>query len=269
MPDSDFQLTADFYFPVEGIPSLDVQEVVKLIERSLPAAVIDFERGRQHVQANIDRLKSLGAPEIIYRGEYQLLDRTIYVEIPVPDRAEKLVGFTWGFSYLDGCLSLECTPFDMEALKTGALFVARSLELDLSLESADNLEIGIRILPGQLTPPEQIARRFGDFVSVSRVRPVTDDWQSRVESACVTWLNERPAEQTVKLWRAVVTDGHSLARSLINRLTSIGTVRKASIVDFDREFWHSCLALEYDDWSGLVNLSGLPQPLLENGSNDK
>lgn len=263
MPDPDFQLSADFYFPVEGTPSLDVQEVVKLIERSLPAAVIDFERGRQHIQANIDRLKSLGTPEIIYRGEYQLLDRTIYVEIPVPDRTEKLVGFTWGFSYLDGCLSLECTPFDMEALKTGALFVARSLELDLSLESPDNLEIGILFKPGQLTPSDLIEKQFSDLVSVSRVRPVTDDWQSRIESACVTWLNEHPAEQTVERWRSVVTDGHSLAHSLINRLTSMGPVREASIVDFDREFWHSCLALQYDAWSGLVNLSGLPQPLLE------
>ncbi|QDT26656.1 hypothetical protein Enr10x_19660 [Gimesia panareensis] len=264
MPDPDFQLSAEFYFPVEGTPSLDVQEVVKLIERSLPTAVIDFERGRQHVQANIDRLKSLGAPEIIYRGEYQLLDRTIYVEIPVPDRAEKLVGFTWGFSYLDGCLGLECTPFDMDVLKAGALIVARSLELDLSLESPDNLDIGILFKSGQLTPSELIEKQFSDLVSVSRVRRVTDDWQSRIESACVTWLNEHPAEQTANRWRSVVTDGYSLGHSLIHRLTSMGTVRKASIVDFDREFWHSCLALEYDDWSGLVNLSGLPQPLLEN-----
>ncbi|QDU50440.1 hypothetical protein [Gimesia panareensis] len=265
MPDPDFQLTADFYFPEEGTPSLDVQEVVKLIERSLPAAIIDFERGRQHVQANIDRLKSLGAPEIIYRGEYQLLDRTIYVEIPIPDRAEKLVGFTWGFSYLDGCLSLECNPFHMDALKSGGLYVAQALDLRLSLVSADDLEIGILYKPGQLSPTELIEAHFADLAAVSQIRTVTDDWQSRIESACVTWLNEHPAEQTVKRWRAVVTDGHSLAESLIHRLTSMGTVRKASIVDFDREFWHSCFALEYDDWSGLVNLSGLPQPLLEHG----
>lgn len=263
MPDPDFHLTADLYLPEEESPSLDVHEVVTLLEQRLPGVAIDFERGRQRVLANIDRLKSLGTPEILYRGEYQLLDRTIHVEIPIPDRAEKLSGFTWGFSYYDGCLSLECTPFDIDALKAGALYVAQALELRLSLVSADDLDIGILYKPGHLSPAELIAASYADLAGIADIRTVTDDWQSRLESACVTWLNNHPAEQTAARWRAVVSDGHSLGRSLINRLTSMGTVREASIIDFDREFWHSCLVLSYDDWSGLVNLSGHPTQLLD------
>ncbi|WP_339727920.1 hypothetical protein [uncultured Gimesia sp.] len=263
MPDPDFQLTADFYFPSENCPSLDVQEVVRLLESRIPTVTIDFERGRQQVLANIDRLKSLSTPEIIYCGEYQLVDRTIYVEIPVPERSEKLVGYTSGFNYYDGCLGLECQPFDTEALKRGAIFAAKSLGLDLSLMTSDYHEIGILFKPGKVTPPDLIAERYADLVAVSDVRSVTDDWQSRLETACTNWLNTHPTEQTAQRWRSVITDGHSLARSLIHRLTSMGTVREASIIDFDREFWHHCLALDYDEWSGLVNLSGLPKPLLD------
>ncbi|QDT42840.1 hypothetical protein Pan241w_29290 [Gimesia alba] len=263
MPDPDFQLTAELFFPSEDSPSLDVQEVLTLLESHISTVTVDFERGRQQVLANIDRLKSLGTPEIIYRGEYQLMDRTIYVEIPVPERPEILAGYTSGFSYYDGCLGLECQPFDMEALKRGAIFVAQSLELDLSLMNSDYLEIGILFKPGQVTPPELIAERYADLVSISAVRSVTTDWQSRLETACVNWLNTHPTEQTAQRWRSVVTDEQSLAQSLIHRLISMGTVREASVIDFDREFWHHCLALDYDDGSGLVNLSGHPKPLFD------
>ena len=235
MPDPDFHLTADFYLPAEDSPSLDVQEVIALLKNRIPTATMDFEQGRQRVLTNIERLKSLGAPEMIYQGEYQLLDRTICVEIPVPGRSELLMGYTTCFSYYDGCLSLECTPFNMEALKSGALFVARSLELDLSLTSSSPLEVGILFKPGKFSPADLIAERFADLAAVSEVRSITTDWQSRLESACLIWLNKHPAEQTTNRWKAVFPDGHGLARSLINRLISMGTVRKASIVDFDRE----------------------------------
>jgi hypothetical protein len=266
MPDPDFLLTSDFYFPSEDSPALDLQEVIALLKDRIPTATIDFERGRQQVEANIERLKALGAPGIIYQGEYQLIDRTICVEIPVPGRSEVLTGYTTCFSYYDGCLNLECTPFHIEVLKSGALFVARSLELDLSLTSSSNLEIGVLCKPERISPPDLIAERFADLVSVTNVTSITVDWETRLESACLTWLNEHPAEQTTNRWKAIFPDGHSLARSLINRLTSMGSVCAASIVNFDREFWHSCLVLEYDEWSGLVNLSGLPQALFDDRS---
>ena len=60
MPDPDFQLTADFYFPSDDCPALDLQEVIALLKNRIPTATIDFERGRQQVEANIERLKALG-----------------------------------------------------------------------------------------------------------------------------------------------------------------------------------------------------------------
>lgn len=213
--------------------------------------------------ANIDRLKSKGTPEIIYRSMYQLIDRTIYVEIPVSDHSEKLIGYTTGFSYYDGCITFRCTPFNIDALKTGAIFIAQSLDLDLSLLSSDYSEIGILIKPGTVSPQDLISERFSDLATISTIRSVKHDWKSKLEIACISWLNNHPEAQTAEDWRSVLTDGHSLALSLKNRLTSIETIREASIIHFDRTFWHSCFTLKYDDWSGLVNLSGHPQPLFE------
>jgi hypothetical protein len=43
----------------------------------------------------------------------------------------------------------------------------------------------------------------------------------------------------------------------------MGVILGAKIVEFDREFWHSCLVLSYVDWTAMVNLSGHPHPLLD------
>ncbi len=264
MPDADFHLTAEFYVASEDF-DLDVHGVAALIERRIPTAAIDFERGHLHVVANIDRLKSIGTPETLLRGEYERVDRTICVEIPVPARSEKLLGYTTGFSYYDGCIGFQCTPFEIDALKLGASFVSKSLDLNVSLVSSDNLEIGILFKPGNKTPQALIAERFANLVAVSNTREITHVWQSQLNSACIAWLNDHPEAQTRERWRSVVSDGDALAQSLRSRLTSIGIVRRASVVDFDREFWHTCLVLEYGEWTGMVNLSGHPRPLLKSG----
>ena len=263
MPEPEFNLTADFFFRSEDCKPIDVRGVVELIRRQMPTATVDFERGRLNVLENIERLKTLGTPEIIYRGEYQLLDGTICVEVPVPNRLEKLEGFTSGFSDYDGCIGLDCKPFHIDALKLGAFFVAESLDLDVSLVSRDYLEIGILCKQGNVAPQSLVAERFADLVAVSGTRDITKDWSSKLKSACVTWLNDHPETRTRERWLSVIRDGQTLWRSLNDRLASMGVIQGAKIVEFDREFWHSCLVLSYVDWTAMVNLSGHPHPLLD------
>jgi hypothetical protein len=264
MPDPDFNLAANLYLPSEESDNLDVQQVIQLLSRKLPDAVVDFRRGREHVVANIERLKSLGAPEIIYRGEYQLLDRTICIEIPLDGYSSTLTGFTTGLSFYDGCVGLVCEPFNIDALKAGSALVADALALDLSLGSQGSGGIELLVKRGHLSPQQLVAERFADLVNVAKTRIVEDDWQRLLGAACARWLSDHPEEQTTAPWRSVFRDATSLVRSLTNRMISIGTVRRATVVDFDREFWHSCLVVDYDEWSGLVTLSGHPEPLLAN-----
>ena len=76
-------MTANFYLPSEDAPELSAETVAEAIREHYPHAIVDWERGRQKMTDDLQRLIDMGCPEIICRGQKSLLDKTIFVKIAV------------------------------------------------------------------------------------------------------------------------------------------------------------------------------------------
>lgn len=257
-----FPLTAAFYLPSEDAPELTVEAVAEELRKHYPHAIVDWERGRQKMADELQRLIDMGCPEILYRGQKSLLDKTIFVKIAVEGTHSCLSGYTFGFSHYDGCISLACDPFDINALKSGARRFANALKLDLHLCAGDVGDLNLTIVPRSLTPQELVAERFpGDhFPSPSLTR--LDDWKTKLTSACRQWLLDHPERDVADKWTTEFGFDDELAEHLIARIESVGPVQAASRVYFGDGQWHSIMVLNYSDWTGILDLPGVPSPLL-------
>lgn len=111
--------------------------------------------------------------------------------------------------------------------------------------------------------PTIVAWKFADLACVTEVVPLQSNWREILWTACDTWLSSHPDSKTAARWQTALGQAGALFSSLEQRIDSLGTIHRAEKVVFDREFWHHCLLLDFDGWTGLINLSGHPGPLLE------
>lgn len=262
MPQPDLPLTASFYHPSEDAPSIPVEAVAEIIRDKYPDATIDWERGRQKMTADVQRLIDMGCPEIIYRGQKSLIDKTIFVSIPVTGAPCVLSGYTFGFSWYDGCISLECDPFDINGLMTGAQRFATDMGLDCYLCAGDLEDVNLEIILRTMTPQQIVADRFPlDHLAPPSFTPLPD-WKERLTTGCREWLMQHPTKRITDQQIANFGSGDRLAKCLIERIESIGPVLAVSRVYFGDGKWHSILVFEYTDWTGLLNLPRVAAPLL-------
>lgn len=63
-------------------------------------------------------------------------------------------------------------------------------------------------------------------------------------------------------WSSIFYLDGKLAESLITRIESVGSVLAASRIYFGDGKWHSGVVFEYADWTGILDLPGVPKPLL-------
>lgn len=165
--------------------------MARAIQERFPSAIIDWQRGNEHVAQGLQRLIDLGTPEILCRGQRSLFDRTIYVEIPL-DRfpPSTLSGYSFGFSEYDGCIALQCHPFDIEAIQNGGLEFAKRLDLKLSLTFGDIDEINLELLPGRLGTEEMMRLISPDLERTRYELFPLVDWPSAVAGrAPAGWRN--------------------------------------------------------------------------------
>ena len=263
MANPAFPLTAVLSLPRDDAPELSTAEVARAIQERFPGAIIDWQRGNEHVAQGLQRLIDLGTPEILCRGQRSLFDRMIYVEIPL-DRfpPSTLSGYSFGFSDYDGCIALQCRPFDIEAIQAGGLEFARRLDLKLSLTFGDIDEINLELLPGRLGTEEMMRLISPDLEPTQYELFPLADWPSAIAGACARWMAEHPQPRLVENW---ITRSHASAdagRPLIGRLESIGTVRNGSGFSL-ADGYHDGAILEYPDWTGILILPGVPTRLFE------
>lgn len=60
---------------------IPVEELVQRLLRHFPSAVIDRERGDAHVQAGLDRLIGLGAPDVILESHRSKFGNVVFVSV--------------------------------------------------------------------------------------------------------------------------------------------------------------------------------------------
>lgn len=263
MADPAFPLTAVLSLPSDDAPELSTAEVAQAIRERFPGAIIDWQRGNEYLAEGLQRLIDLGTPEILCRGQRSLFDRMIYVEIPI-DRfpPSTLSGYSFGFRCYDGCIALQCRPFQVEAIQAGGLEVAKALDLSLSLGFGDVDEINLELLPGRLGTDEMMALISPDLEPTQYEVFPLGNWQAAIADACSRWMAEHPDPQIVENWIRRFNTSADPGRQLIERLESIGTVRNCSGFSF-ADGYHDGAILEYADWTGILILPGVPTQLLE------
>jgi len=263
MADPAFPLTAVLSLLTDDAPELSTTEVARAIQERFPRAIIDWQKGNEHVAEGLQRLIDLGTPEILCRGQRSLFDRMIYVEIAI-DRfpPSTLSGYSFGFSDYDGCIALQCRPFHVQAIQAGALEFAKGLDLQLSLGFGDVDEINLELLHERLGADEVMGLISPELEPTQyEVFPLAN-WQSAIAGACSRWIAEHSQPQLVENWIRRFNTSADAGRQLIQRLESIGTVRNCLGFSL-KDGYHDGAILEYSDWTGILILPGVPTRLFE------
>lgn len=258
-----FTLFATLLLPSEDAPSLSADQVEARLRERIPGVIVDRERGDRHVAANLKRLVDLGTPEVLLTGERSLIGRTLYVEFPVDGYpGVTLSGYTFGFTYYDGCIVLSCEPFDLEALQAGSLAFSERMELTVSLSFGDISEIHLELCPGVLTFEEILSRQCPYFTAADFPREPVTDWPAAVATACRNWCERHPEPQIPQAWVEKRGAPSVSISQLIERLQSIGPVQGCTAASHIKGY-HDAFHLVYSDWTGLLMLPGVPQSILE------
>ncbi len=258
-----FPLSALLLLPAEDSPSLSADQVEARLQERIPGVVVDREQGDRHVAANLQRHIDLGTPEILLTGERSLIGRTLFVEFPVAGYpGVTLSGYTFGFTYYDGCISLKCEPFDLAALKAGALMFAERMELALSLSLGNVCDINLELWPEVLSFEEVMVRQLPYFTTDEfQQHPVTD-WPMGIATACRNWLERHPEPRIPNDWIEKRGAPAVSIPQLIERLQSIGAVQHCTAASHIQGY-HDCFLLAYADWTGLLILPGIPGSLFD------
>lgn len=255
---ADFPLSATLLLPTENAPELTADQVEAKLRERIPGVVVDRERGNRHVAEGLQRLIENGTPEIICRGHRSLFGRTLYVEFPIEGHSgTTLCGYTFGFSHYDGCVVLDCQPFDVDAIKAGALRFAERMDLSLTLSFGDIEEIHLELWPGAVSREEVLARGFSNAKrNQFRFRELSHDLEE-VAAACREWIERHPEERIRDAWlRRRGTPEESVPR-LVERLRSVGAVR-GCLAASQIGGYRNGVILEYPGWTGLLSLPGIP-----------
>lgn len=257
-----FPLTASFLLPSEDSPALTADQVETRLRERISGVVVDREQGDRHVQENLKRSIDLGIPEILLTGEQSLIGRTLSVEFPVEGfPGITLSGVTFGFTYLDGCIVLDCEPFDLNALKAGALMFAERMELALSLRFGDVCDINLALIPGVISFEQMLTQQHPYFQKDEfRIIPIAD-WPAAVTTACGNWF-ARQDQRVRNDWIEKRGVPAISIPQLIDRLQSIGPVER-SLAASRLTGYHDCFLLQYPDWTGILVLPGVPGTVLE------
>ncbi|MEZ6124655.1 MAG: hypothetical protein R3C49_16020 [Planctomycetaceae bacterium] len=256
-----FLLTADFYLPSDDAPDVAVEQVAEAICGAFPEAVVDWEEGRRKMAAHVQKLIDSGCPEVIYRRDKSVIDKTLFVSLPVEGFPCRMSGYTSGFSNDLGCISLECHPFDIQALQAGAKTVAERLNLTFNLAGGVE-DVSLRIIPVAQSPEQIVEAHFPEEYYEGPNFTVLTDWKSVLISACRLWVQNHPEPRIVENWSQFFSSADQFSMALIERLESIGQIQAVTRVYFGDGKWHSCLVIQYSGWSGILDLAGVPEPLL-------
>lgn len=179
-----FQIQSDFTLP-QGANELAPVEVAARIQSAFSNAKIDWSKGRARAQRRLDELIAKGCPEIIYRGQQSLVDKSFYVEIPVASFQSSLQGYCFGFAHYDGCISLKAYAESVEALKCGSQDFADRLALEYTFYSNfGNIEF--RCKANSSHPPHPIVEQVVSHVETS---PSSEKQAARdsIKGAIVDW----------------------------------------------------------------------------------
>lgn len=255
----DFALTASFYVKEECDDFVDAHAAAAMIRDRFPDATIDWQRGRQSVEARIERLRSMGAPEVILESSKHALDTTVYVGIPSGDSL--LEGCTTGFSYHDGCIGLDCVPFDIDAIKQGAQRFAERMGFDFELSAGSVGDINLTVLPGNMSPEAAIARRFHGLNDPPSVIEPIDNWEARLSRGVTRWFAKHPEQRYVQRWLSDDVTAEAIADALLRRMQSIGDANTAFRATKPDGKWSDNLVVAYDGWVAAINLPGVPETL--------
>jgi hypothetical protein len=257
-PQADFPLSATLLLPSEDAPELTADQVEAKLRERIPGVVVDRERGDRHVAEGLQRLIEMGTPEIIFRGHRSLFGRTLYVEFPIEGHSgTTLCGYTSGFSRYDGCIGLDCQPFDVDAIKAGALRFAERMDLALTLGFGDIEEINLELWPERFSPEEVLARRIPEAgLDEFRLRELSHDLEE-VAAACRQWIERHPEQRIRDAWLCRRGTPEESVPRLVERLRSIGFVRRC-LAATPIGGYRDRVILEYPDWTGLLSLPGIP-----------
>ncbi|QDS88498.1 hypothetical protein EC9_26890 [Rosistilla ulvae] len=254
-------LTAEFYVKTEADDWIPPDKVELLLRQRRPSSELSWEIGRKHVEANIERLQEMGCPPILLKSSEHVLDKTLHVSLPIQGSESRLEGFTTGFSFYDGCMSLRCNPFDIGTLKLGAKRLAADLDLNFDLRFGDEGDLNLEIAPGAVDFEHAMNKRFAGHSFGELHTEETPDWESAIRSGIRKWLEKHPDPNLVARWLSVTTP-EILATNLCQRIESIDTIVSCGRGFYGDAKWHDNFLVRYQEWTAVVNLPGVPEPLI-------
>ena len=244
-----FQIQSDFTLPQDANELAPVEVAVR-IQDAFSNAKIDWSKGRARAQRRLDELIAKGCPEIIYRGQQSLVDKTFYAEIPVASFQSSLQGYCFGFAHYDGCISLKAYPESIEALKCGSQDFADRLALEHEFYSNfDNVEF--RCTAKSMPPPQSSIEMTVSPVETSSIADSHADWDS-IKGAIADWRCNLMANTYPNHPLSFPTE-EEVHEQLIATIISIGPVIKMGCGK-DSDFATRVYYIEYHGWTAVLSI---------------
>jgi hypothetical protein len=118
-------------YPADEKDELQFPEIVSKIAQSMPTSLIDWIRGNKEVDDSLQRLISMGAPDVILESHRSLFGRTVYVEWSFPEFPNRRVKTLLS----PGCrIDIRCVgEDDIELLRHAATRVSSALGYEFEI----------------------------------------------------------------------------------------------------------------------------------------
>lgn len=256
----DLDLTAYFYVKKETEDWISPDQVEQLLHLRRPDATTSWEIGRKYIEAEIKRMQEMGCPPLILKSSEHLLDKNLHISIPIEGSNSRLEGFTTGFSYYDGCMGLDCVPFDMRSLQRGAKALAVDFDLDFKLRFGGVGDLDLWIVPEVLDFEGIMNWCFDGVGFVDLHTEELSDWKSLVRSGIRKWLEKHPDPNLVARWISVMSPD-TLASKVCQRIESVDDIISCGRGFYGDAKYGDNFLVCYREWTAIMSLTRVPEPL--------
>jgi len=265
-------------FPRSDADTLHAKEIARRILQAFPHALVDWDRGNQHVQTRLQELIALRTPEVILKSHRSFFGHVAYLSVSYPEWPNLSVS-----SYVhsnDAVFFDVSEPFNVELLKRAAVDLSAGLDFQFCLEAHRNSGFRTHTRAGKFTDPIRFLR---DFMSPWQERPTSwalidgalrplrysipiltelNDWMTTAYDAILRWLSSCTYRADVDATLKRFASDDAFARAAVAELQALSPVRQSWAIDIAEVDHQNGILLDHGDWMTIIHLNDVPKGIV-------
>lgn len=227
------------------------EEVARRVLQGNPNAVTDWSRGDEMVDARLQDLLSMRAPDVIVASHRLLFGHVVYIELSYPEWPNHSV-FTYVYGPANDGLSLEVSGgFDIKLLIHAAREISQALNYEFELTTDFGWSCEVRSAAHAGNDPRRVPLVSCYFTDLTPL----PDWSTTMRGAVLRWLSAHADKPRPNYYVAVAPDSPDvIADAFIELMNSISPVQRGWNVKLP-EHTHEMYLLIHEGWATTICLS--------------